>query len=211
MLYHFIKMLVMVYLRMVLSVRVKGLENIPKKGAAVLIANHPSTLDGFLILTILQRKFNTLVNSRFFYNRIYRWFLIKLGAFPVENGGDNKISLIEVEGKLDKNELLLIFPEGKVNDADELLKLKNGFVYLATNAKVPVIPIVIYGSHIVMKSRRFSPNRGKIYINILPSIVLNDKIDSLEKENVESISKDIKNMMMENLEELKENLKKYEN
>ena len=71
---------------MVLSVRVKGLENIPKNGSAILIANHPSTLDGFLLLSVLERDFHVFVNSRFFENKLRLWFLktLKAGRFDSE-------------------------------------------------------------------------------------------------------------------------------
>jgi len=211
MLYHLFRMFVMNYLSMVLSVRVKGLENIPRKGAAILIANHPSTLDGFLMLSHLDRKLNAFVNSRFFNNKFKRWFLIKLGALPVDSERNNRMSLLEAEGKLYEKELLLIFPEGKINNGNELWKFKNSFVHLAENAKVPVIPIVIYGSHIVMKDKKNFPNRGKVYINILPPVILNNIIDDLEKESLAEISENIRDTMIENLEELKGNLKKYAN
>ena len=211
MLYHFFKMLVMTYLRMVLSVRVKGLENIPKNGSAILIANHPSILDGFLLLSILEREFYVFANSRFFESKLRLWFLKTLKAIPVDARRDNRHSLIKAERKLSEDNLLLIFPEGKVNDGKDLFQFKNSFVHLAANAKVPVIPIVIYGSHIVMKDKKFFPSHGKVYINILPPVVLNDKANCLEKENTAQISKDIRNMMIGNLEELKGNLKKYGN
>ena len=211
MLYQLIKMFVITYLRMVLSVRVKGLENIPKNGSAILIANHPSTLDGFLLLSVLERDFHVFVNSRFFENKLRLWFLKTLKAIPVDARRDNRHSLIKAERKLTENNFLLIFPEGKVNDGNDVLQFKNSFVHLGANAKVPVIPIVIYGSHIVMKDKKFFPSRGKVYINILPPVVLNCKANSLEKENAAQISKDIRNMMIGNLEELKGNLKKYGN
>ena len=73
---------------------------------------------------------------------------------------------------------------------------KNSFVHLGANAKVPVIPIVIYGSHIVMKDKKFFPSRGKVYINILPPVVLNCKANSLEKEkNLKYMEMTITHMM----------------
>lgn len=203
MLYQLIKMLVTTYLRLVLTIRVRGVENIPKNGSAILISNHPSTLDGFLILSVIERKFYVFVKSRFFKEKIRHWGLKLLKALPVDSGMDNRMSLIEAEEKLYEKNLLLIFPEGNVNDGNDLFQFKISFVHLAVKAKVPIIPIVIFGSHIVMESKRIFPNRGKIYINILQPINLDSNLYTPDKNNMEEDAKAIRGIMIENLEKLK--------
>ncbi|WP_316830970.1 lysophospholipid acyltransferase family protein [Pedobacter aquatilis] len=90
-----------------------------KKDSSVLIlANHFSWWDGFLIFYINKRvfkkQFHVLVNADN-YNKV--GFLKFLGAFAVENNGKDVLETLNYAGKLldHPDNLVLVFPQGKLH------------------------------------------------------------------------------------------------
>lgn len=126
----------------------KGFNRIPKKGPAILVANHMSYIDGPLILYLTDWHVNRWARSiqsreyymsnwftRFFYGIIFK-------AIPV-NGSVRKA--LEA---LRNNELLLLFPEGGRSADGKLQKATHtGLGVLASLSKAPVVPIGIEGSY----------------------------------------------------------------
>ena len=127
-----------------MDISVRGLYNVPEKGPAILIANHPSTIDVFLIMSIINRKIYAFGKADFFIKPFNKWFLRSLGGIPVKNEKYNRHSLEEAEMLLHKNQIILIFPEGQVNSGTSLLPFKKSFLKLASKLKVPIVPIIIY-------------------------------------------------------------------
>lgn len=89
-----------------------------KQDAAILIlANHFSWWDGFFIFYINKRvfrkNFHVLVNAEN-YNNV--GFLKYLGAFAAESKGKDVLETLNYAGKLldDRNNLVLLFPQGKL-------------------------------------------------------------------------------------------------
>ncbi|MGO4878783.1 1-acyl-sn-glycerol-3-phosphate acyltransferase [Pedobacter sp. AJM] len=91
----------------------------PDDDASILIlANHFSWWDGFFIFHInkklFKKQFHVLVNAEN-YNQV--GFLKYLGAFAAESSGKDVLGMLNYAAKLleDKNNLVLIFPQGKLH------------------------------------------------------------------------------------------------
>ncbi|KLT65234.1 1-acyl-sn-glycerol-3-phosphate acyltransferase [Pedobacter sp. BMA] len=89
-----------------------------KESAAVLVlANHFSWWDGFFIFylnkLLFKKHFHVLVSAEN-YKKV--WFLKYLGAFAAESKGKDVLATLDYAGQLldDPNNLVLIFPQGKL-------------------------------------------------------------------------------------------------
>lgn len=90
-----------------------------KKDSSILVmANHFSWWDGFLIFYInkkvFKKKFHVLVNADN-YNKV--GFLKYLGAFAAEYKGKDVLETLNYAGQLldDPENLVLVFPQGKLH------------------------------------------------------------------------------------------------
>ena len=63
-----------------------GREHVPESGPVIFAANHRSFLDPFVIATIARRPMYYVAKEELFRNRLSRWLLNALGAFPVDRG-----------------------------------------------------------------------------------------------------------------------------
>jgi 1-acyl-sn-glycerol-3-phosphate acyltransferase len=151
-------------------IRVEGLENVPKKGPAILAANHLSFLDSFFIpLVVKRRKVTYLAKADYFKTWKTSWFFKSAGQISCERGGGDK-SQQSLEIALDvlkEGKLLGIYPEGTRSPDGYLYRGRTGVARLALAAGVPVIPVGLIGTEKVMpKEAKFPRLRGRTKVVI---------------------------------------------
>ena len=151
--YWLMKAILKPLLRVIYDIRVEGLENVPKKGGAVISANHLSFLDSFFIpLVVKRRKVTYLAKADYFKSWKTSWFFKMVGQIPCERAGGKKSEQslgIALEVLKDGN-LLGIYPEGTRSPDGYLYRGRTGVARLALASKAPVIPCGLLGTDEVM-------------------------------------------------------------
>src|SRR2546427_13177294 len=75
-------------LRVMYRAKVRGLENVPLDGPAILAPNHQSFLDDFILpLVIRKRKVRMLAKADYFDKWYSAWFFKAAGCIPVRREG----------------------------------------------------------------------------------------------------------------------------
>ncbi len=131
-------------------VEVKGIENLPKRGAYLIAPNHSGYLglDAMILNHILQTKAQRKVKIM----THHFWFLTNSIALPA-----HKLGFIEATYKnglelLKKKQAIVLFPEGEVGNFKpstqkyQLQEFKRGFVRMALEARAPIVPTLILGA-----------------------------------------------------------------
>ncbi|MEA2433075.1 MAG: 1-acyl-sn-glycerol-3-phosphate acyltransferase [Actinomycetota bacterium] len=159
-------------LRALYGIKVEGIENIPKKGAAILAANHVSFLDSFFIPLIVRfRKVTYLAKADYFKTWKTSWFFKMAGQIPIEREGGEKseVALNTALKVLKGGDLLGIYPEGTRSPNGKLHRGRTGVARLALAADVPIIPIGLVGTEDVMPKEAKMPRlvgRPKVIVKI---------------------------------------------
>ncbi len=134
-------------LRVWFRLRVRGAENIPVEGAAILAPNHKSFMDAFLIGLATRRHVRFMAKVEIFRGPL-GWLLVRLGAFPVRRGDADADSLQTARSILARNGLVVVFPEGtRVDEPDALGAPHHGAARLALETGAPIVPTAIVGTH----------------------------------------------------------------
>ncbi len=122
--------------------------NIPKKGAYVICSNHVHWMDPLLYVCENRRMVYVIGKEELFSTPLKAFVMKRLGVIPVkrEVKGDNTDSLNTAIKRLNEGHLLLIYPEGTRFGFKKGIKPKKGIALIATEAKVPVIPMAMVGS-----------------------------------------------------------------
>jgi acyl-[acyl-carrier-protein]-phospholipid O-acyltransferase / long-chain-fatty-acid--[acyl-carrier-protein] ligase len=126
----------------------KGQENIPTHGGALLTPNHTSWVDAVLLLTATDRPIRFLM-----FKGVYDLPLIKpiariLKVIPIasDQGPREMIhSLREASEALRNGEVVCIFPEGEITRIGQMLPFRRGFERIIKGIDVPIIPVNIDG------------------------------------------------------------------
>ena len=151
--YWVLKAILKPILRVLYGIRVEGLENVPRKGPAIIAANHLSFLDSFFIpLVVNRRKVTYLAKADYFKSWKTAWFFKMAGQIPIDRTGGEKSerALRTALRVLREGKLLGIYPEGTRSPNDKLHRGRTGVARLALAAKVPIIPCGLIGTLEVM-------------------------------------------------------------
>ncbi|MFL5261145.1 MAG: lysophospholipid acyltransferase family protein [Anaeromyxobacteraceae bacterium] len=117
------------------------------KGAYVVVANHQSFLDIF-VLSNLPREMKWLAKRSLFQIPWIGWAFRLVGDIPVERGDAASAVVVMQKARdyLAHGMSVMIFPEGTRSRDGQLLPFKAGAFKLALDAGVPILPIAISGT-----------------------------------------------------------------
>jgi 1-acyl-sn-glycerol-3-phosphate acyltransferase len=127
-------------------VRVAGRENVPAKGAALLVTNHQSMLDPWMIGIALRRQIHFMARESLFKGGIGQYIIETTNAFPVRRGRADSTAVREAIRRLQCGYLLNVFPEATRTSDGTIGPIAAGVAIIVHRAKVPVIPVVIDGA-----------------------------------------------------------------
>lgn len=151
--------------------RIQGLDEIPREGGAILAGNHPSVLDGVLLLILSPRPVRFLVAEELFYHPLLRWAFEGMACIPVyRTKAHNGDALHAAVAALDRGEIIGIFPEGTTSDGGVMRQIKRGVGLLALRTGAPVIPFGIVGSDAAYPDGARVPRSGPITLTFAPAI-----------------------------------------
>ena len=145
--------------------RFEGLENIPARGGALVVANHLSHLDPVftgLIVHRARRVPRFLAKHSLWGVPVLGQALRGTGQIPVyRDSVDAQRSLREGERALADGKVVVIYPEGTISrDPDQWpMHSRTGVARLALTSDVPVLPVVHWGTREVFDGyrKRFRP------------------------------------------------------
>ena len=141
-------------LTIILGANVRNRVHLPRKGPAIIVANHNSHLDTLTILALfplsdLPRLRPVAAMDYFMTNPLMAWFATNIiGIIPIDRskrkGEENPLE--PCEAALDRGEILILFPEGSRGAPEQLQHFKKGVAHLVkARPATPVTPIFLYG------------------------------------------------------------------
>ncbi|HOK30148.1 MAG TPA: lysophospholipid acyltransferase family protein [bacterium] len=154
MFYWFAWIILRTFLTLFCRYRIEGLENVPRSGRVILVANHRAMIDPIVIgCGIHFRRTYFMAKEELFRFKPFAFIISSLGAFPVRRSKVDRSALRIAENLLKEERLILIFGEGTRNkDFSRVLgELHSGFVFLATRTGAPVVPVYTFNTHQIFK------------------------------------------------------------
>lgn len=158
-------------MRLLFRIHLHGLERLPDQGAFLFCPTHASYLDAPAIIARLPfqrlRSFYWAGFKRLmFANPFARW-ISRLGqVVPVDPELEPRKSLAVAARLLRDGHPLVWFPEGERSRDGSLRELRPGVGRLATKLDVPLVPVLLRGTHRALPPGRAIPRPGRIDIHI---------------------------------------------
>ena len=150
---------------------VKGMDNIPESGPAVLVSNHLSFSDSIFLPLAVPRPVSFLAKSDYFNGKgikgkLTAAFFRLANQLPMDRSGGaaSASSLKAGVDVLENGGLLGIYPEGTRSPDGRLYRGKTGVAKLVLTTGVPVIPVAMIGTDKVQPIGRRIPNIRRIGI-----------------------------------------------
>ncbi len=126
-----------------------GEENFPTKGGALVVSNHQSELDPFLVGSACSRKVRWLSKLENFHIPIFKSFITPFGTIPIQRGKSDEKALQKVKNILENGGCVGIFPEGTRSPDGRIQTFHKGAARMCIEAGVPYVPCDIRGAYIV--------------------------------------------------------------
>lgn len=154
------------------TIRFEGRNNILDNQPCIIISNHQSLAD-IMVLYGLLKNFKWVSKIQNF--RIpFLGFVMRLNRYiEVDRmkGRSYLKMLARCEEEIRKGNSILIFPEGTRSPDGKMQRFREGAFRLAVNLKVPIIPVIIEGTHEALPKKGFIfKKRKKIIVRVLPPV-----------------------------------------
>ncbi len=144
---YLLRFIAFVITRIVYRFKVRGGEQIPVSGAAILVCNHVSFLDPVLMMGASPRPIRFIMDHKIFATPVLGWFFRLLKAIPIASLKDDPAiyhaAFAKARAVLDADDLLCIFPEGAITRDGALGEFKGGVMKVLETHPVPVVPMAL--------------------------------------------------------------------
>ncbi|XP_022942579.1 1-acyl-sn-glycerol-3-phosphate acyltransferase-like [Cucurbita moschata] len=155
---------------------------------AIYICNHASPLDIFLIMWLTPTGSVGIAKKEIIWYPLFGQLYILANHLRIDRSNPNTAvkSMKQVARVVAENDLsLIIFPEGTRSKDGRLLPFKKGFVHLALQTQLPIVPIVMTGTHRAWRKGSLHVRPAPLTVKYLPPI-------TTDNWTVEKIDKHVK-------------------
>ena len=168
-------------------------ENI-KDGAGIIVGNHQSYLDGFMVNNVFTTKEmndNYYIATALHFKSKTMKYLANHGNIILVDANRNLKNTLQAAAKvLKNNKKLIIFPEGARTRDGQLHEFKKTFAILAKDLNVPIYPFVLKGAYEAFPYNKKFPKRNNVSVQFLERIEPNNKtVEELVEETKSNIAK----------------------
>ncbi|MBC8027631.1 MAG: MFS transporter [Steroidobacteraceae bacterium] len=143
------RFLIWVLVNTLYRIKLRGLENIPEKGPAVLVCNHVSFMDALVIGGSVRRPVRFVMDHGIFKIPVLGFIFRTARAIPIAPAREDANALQKafdrIDAELADGEVVCIFPEGKLTRDGEMNEFKKGVEKILERRPVPVVPMALRG------------------------------------------------------------------
>jgi 1-acyl-sn-glycerol-3-phosphate acyltransferase len=147
------------WVRLLISICIKrdvtGLENVPKKGALILVSNHLNIGDPPLLTYITPRRVAWMTKQELFDIPVFGILYHLFGCIPVRRFEADLKALRRSQEALRRGLVLGMFPEGTRGPEQGLGRGEPGTALLALRTDTPILPAAIWGTENMKLPRDF--------------------------------------------------------
>lgn len=126
--------------------RIEGQRHIPRRGPALLIANHQSLLDPIIIGLASPRRLSYLARKTLFRIPAVGALLRSVGGVELDMEGVGKEGIRTILHELQRGQAVVVYPEGTRTEDGKMQPFRPGIQLLIKRTEAPIVPIGIAGA-----------------------------------------------------------------
>lgn len=167
------------------------LEQIPRRGPLILVANHVGSIEVPLLFVHLQpRRLIGLAKIETWDSRLMGWLFDLWEAIPIRRGEPDVEAIRRCLAVLEAGDILAVAPEGTRSRSGRLLRAQPGIAMLALRSGAPILPIGHWGGE------RFASNlkrlrRTHFYVRVGRPFVIQTNGEKVTAEVRQAIADEI--------------------
>lgn len=135
--------------RVMYRVDARGLDQVPNEGAALVVANHASFVDAFVIGGLCRRPIRFVMDHRMTTMPGFGWLFRAARVIPIAPAKEDPALMArafeEIDAALAAGEVVGLFPEGKCTRDGRVDVFRPGVERVLAARPVPVVPVALEG------------------------------------------------------------------
>ncbi|XP_010908896.1 1-acyl-sn-glycerol-3-phosphate acyltransferase isoform X2 [Elaeis guineensis] len=150
---------------------------------AIYICNHASPVDIFLIMWLIPKGTVGIAKKEIIWYPLFGQIYVLANHLRIDRSNPSAAieSIKETSQAIVKKNLsLIIFPEGTRSKTGRLLPFKKGFIHIALQTRLPIVPMVLRGTHLAWRKNSLRVRPAPLTVKYLPPI----KTDDWEAEKI---------------------------
>lgn len=153
------------------TVSITGLDNLPE-GPALFVSNHEGNFDIPVLLSTIPKPFGFISKKEVKKLPIISMYMEQMNCVFLDRTDRRSAlkSITDTVGKLKEGHSILIFPEGTRSKGQDMGEFKSGFMRIAKDAGVPILPIAIHGTADIMEKNNNNVLPADVKVQILNPI-----------------------------------------
>lgn len=181
------------------NVQVRGLENLPQDRPCLICANHQSLFDIALLDGYIPLQFRFVVKKELFSVPLLGLCLIMENQIKLDRKNRRKgIESIRKGSELIKTgRSIAVFPEGTRSPDGTVKPFRKGSLLIATDSRIPVVPVTIDGSYNIMSKGSFRLHPGTVKVIVHPPI----ETEGLSREDQKVLGERVRQVVIEGMEQ----------
>ena len=141
---------------------------VPREGTFIVMANHSSFIDLFLVPAILPGRYTGVMAEEMMQVPLLLPVLRRLRVVPIVREQFERAvsSLRMAEDALRDGYHVAILPEGTRTTTGQMLPFKSGPFYMALHTRAPIVPVGITGAFELKPKDRWTIDPGPVRVRI---------------------------------------------
>jgi 1-acyl-sn-glycerol-3-phosphate acyltransferase len=136
----------------------------PGDESCIFVANHSSFYDIPILFTAVPRQLRIMAKAALAYVPFIGWHLLRAGHVLVNRANPGAGILKRMQRMTGQNASLIFFPEGSRTRDGQVRAFKGGVFLLAIESRLPVVPLTVVGSRVVMPRGRLMVRRAPVRV-----------------------------------------------
>nr|VVV04567.1 Lysophospholipid transporter LplT [Aliivibrio wodanis] len=144
---HVIRFLLWIITHTLYRVKHKELQHLPEEGGALLVCNHITYMDAFILSGACPRPIRFVMEEEYAELPLIKYFFRITRVIPINATKSSSIrrAFFDAEKALSDGEIVMIFPEGVLTHDGEIGSFLRGMDIILKRSPVPVIPMALRG------------------------------------------------------------------
>ena len=145
---------------------VEGTKHVPRQGPLLIVANHASDFDPPILSSCVQRPVSYMAKEELFQVPILGPAIRLYGAYPVKRGSADRSAIREALKQLEQGWAVGVFLQGTRTPDGRIPSPKLGAALIAAKAKVPMLPVSLWGTQGILSKGTKLPHRVPVTVRI---------------------------------------------